>query len=268
MLNIEKLNLYSGKSGFISKVYYSEEIDSTNAYAKSFENETDLMVISDFQTRGLGRMERKWESEKGKNLTFTIKKHFSIKPENIQAVNFYFSYFLLAYVKDFILKNKKINIPYPEIFIKWPNDILLNSKKISGLLIENNINTGEYCIGIGINLNQDIFPEELNAYSLKEFLDKKIDITDFLIGLISVYEGNIKFLLSGKYDLIYKLWKNSNNLIGKEIFFICNERDVNKGKVIDLLKDGGIKIEQNSQNLTFYSGEIKLQLEKRDGLHE
>lgn len=268
MLNLEKLNLYSGKSGFISKVYYLEEIDSTNAYAKSLENETDLLAISDFQTRGFGRMERKWESEKGKNLTFTIKKHFNIEPENVQAVNFYFSYFLLAYVRDFILKNKKAHIPYPDIYIKWPNDILFNSKKISGLLIEDNINKGEFCIGIGINLNQDTFAKELNAYSLKEFLNEEIDITDFLIGLIRVYEENIGLLMKGKYDLIYKLWKNGNNLIGKEIFFICNEHDVNKGKIIDLLKDGGIKIEQNNQNLTFYSGEIKLQLEKYDGLHE
>ena len=74
------------------------------------ENETDLLIISDFQTQGLGRMGRKWESEKGKNLTFTIKKRFSIKHENIQAVNFFFSYFLVAYIKDFILKNKKPNI--------------------------------------------------------------------------------------------------------------------------------------------------------------
>ncbi len=268
MLNLDKLNQYSGKSGFISKIYYQEEIDSTNAYAKSLENETDLLVISDFQTRGLGRMGKKWESEIGKNLTFTIKKRFSIEPENIQAVNFYFSYFLLAYVKDFILKNKKADVPYPEISIKWPNDILFNSKKISGLLIENNINNGEFCIGIGINLNQDTFPEALNAYSLKEFLKIEIDITDFLIGLISVYEQNISLLMKRKYDLIYKLWKNSNNLIGKEVFFICNAHDLNKGKIIDLLKDGGIKIEQNKQNSTFYSGEIKLQLEKTDGLHE
>lgn len=268
MLNLEKLNLYSGKNSFISKIYFFEEIDSTNAFAKSLENETDLLVISDFQTKGFGRMNRKWESEKGKNLTFTIKKRFNIKPENIQAVNFFFSYFLVAYIKDFILKNKKSNIPYPEIFLKWPNDILLNSKKISGLLIENNINSSEFCIGIGINLNQVIFPEELNACSLREFLDKEIDITDFLIGLTRVFESNIDLLLIGNYDLIYKLWKNSTNLIGKEIFFVCDDKDVNKGKVIDLLKDGGIKIEQNSQNSTFYSGEIKIQLEKPEGLHE
>src|SRR5512146_608741 len=122
MLNTEKIkSALETKNELVSSVRYFDKIDSTNIYAKSIDDD-GVLVLTDFQTQGMGRMKRKWESAKGKNLTFTIKKTFEIDTRHIQAVSFYFSYFTLAYLKDFIAKSLKQDSKFPELKIKWPND--------------------------------------------------------------------------------------------------------------------------------------------------
>lgn len=266
MFKIEKIKSALAESNFISEIIYFPELESTNVYAKTLNTDNGVIVFTDNQLHGLGRLNRTWESEKEKNLTFTIKKRFNVDSENIQSVNFYFSYFLLAFLKDFIAKNKLPGNIFPDLSIKWPNDIILNSKKISGLLIENNFNKKEFIIGVGINVNQEAFsPEyEYKATSLKNCLHKEINLSKVLIDLIDTYEKNLYLLNEKKYNLIHKLWKNSSSVIGKEAAFRENNGDVKYGKIIDLTIDGGIKIELNNGTFTYYSGDIKLHPEKPD----
>jgi len=268
MLNIEKIkSALKTNNELVSEVRYFEKIDSTNLFSKSIE-EDGVLVLTDFQTQGMGRMKRKWESEKGMNLTFTIKKSFEVDTRHKQSVNFFFTYFLLAYLKDFIAKKLKAVANFPELKIKWPNDILLDSKKICGLLIENTVNKNEFVIGIGINVNQESFPPEFDykTTSLKNCLGYEIDTTDLLIHLIDIFTKNLYFLKKQKYRLIFNLWKNNTDLIGKEVLFAENSEDTKSGKIIDLLENGGLKMEINKNIRTFYSGEIKLVHGKRGRL--
>ena len=260
MLKVDKIKSALAENSFISEVYYFQEINSTNSFAKTLTAENSALVITDYQTNGLGRLNRIWESEKGKNLTFTIKRHFDVDTDNIQSVNFYFSYFLLAFLKDFTAKNKPPGMVFPELSIKWPNDIILNSRKVSGLLIENNLNKKEFIIGIGININQETFSKEYSdkATSLKNNFHMNVDLSDFLIELIKTYEKNIYLLKDKQYNIIYKLWKNSSCLIDKEVTFQENTQIIKIGKIIDLMKDGGIKIMQKDEIFTYYSGDIKI----------
>lgn len=260
MLNIEKIkSALEAKNEIISSVRYFEEIDSTNTYAKSSDGD-GILILTEFQTKGMGRMKRKWESVKGKNLTFTIKKTFEVDTRHIQAVNFFFSYFLLAYLKDFIAKKIKGDVEFPDLKLKWPNDILLDSKKIGGLLIENTINKHQFIIGIGLNVNQKTFSPEYDykTTSLINYLGFEIDTTDLLIDLMDIFSKNIYFIKKQKYRLIYNLWKKSTALVGKEVIFSENGDDAKGGKIIDLLEDGGLKMEFEGIIRTFYSGEIKL----------
>ncbi len=261
MLNIEKIkSAIEPNNELISTVQYFEKIDSTNLYAKSAEVDDGVLVLTDFQTQGMGRMKKKWESVKGKNLTFTIKKHFEIDTRHIQSVNFFFSYYILAYLKDFIAKKLDGNSNFPDLKIKWPNDILLDSKKICGLLIENTVNQNQFVIGIGLNVNQETFPDEFDykTTSLRNCLGFEIDTTDLLIQLIDIFSKNIYFLKKQKYRLIFNLWKNSTGLVGKEVLFSENGENPKSGKIIDLLDDGGLKMDFDRRIRTFYSGEIKL----------
>jgi len=260
VLDLEKIKSSAGRSLFSSGIHYLPEIDSTNEYAKSLPEESDFLVLTDNQTKGLGRMGRTWESEKGKNITFTLKKHFDAEPGNVQSINFYFSYFLLACIKNFIAKNYNREKYFPSISIKWPNDILINSKKVSGLLIEKPAVKNQFIIGVGINVNQEKFSSEFEykAVSLKNILGYDIDLNEFIIELLNVYAKNLHLITDKKHELIYGLWKRSNKTIGKEVYFQDGENKNNYGKIIDLLKDGGLLMKVNGEIKTFYSGEIKI----------
>lgn len=266
MLDLEKIKSSAGRSLFNSGIYYMPEIDSTNEYAKSLPEESDFLVLTDNQTKGLGRMGRTWESEKGKNITFTLKKHFEVEPGKVQAVNFYFSYFLLACIKNFIAKKYNHKKYFPGINIKWPNDILINSKKVSGLLIENPAGKNHFIIGVGINVNQEKFSSEFDhkATSLKNILGLDIDLNEFIIELLNVFAKNLNLITDKKYELIYGLWKRSNNIIGKEVYFQDGENMNKYGKIMDLLNDGGLLMKVDGEFKTFYSGEIKI-LQNREG---
>lgn len=260
MFDIEKIKSSAGRYLFASGIYYLPEVDSTNRYAKSLSDESDLLVLTDYQKKGIGRMGRGWESEKGKNITFTLKKDFELDSRNIQAVNFYFSYFLLACIKDFIAKKIKNGNNFPGITIKWPNDILINSKKVCGLLIENTGRKNQFIIGVGINVNQEKFSSEYEhkTTSLKKILGYDIDLNELISKILSVYEKNLNIITHKEYDLIYILWKSSNNIIGEEVTFRDINNKTNYGKIMDLLYDGGLKMNLNGEFKIFYSGEIKI----------
>ena len=260
MFEVDKIKSSEGKDLFSSNVYYLPEVDSTNKYAKSLRGESDFLVLTDYQTQGLGRMGRKWESEKGKNLTFTLVKHFDIDPANVQAVNYYFSYFLLACLKNFTVKMAAKDKTFPVFEIKWPNDILADSKKLSGFLIENDSSGKRFIIGAGLNVNQEKFPDEFadNTTCLKNIIGSEIDLNELVIELLNVYSKNIKLILNKKYQIIYNLWKNSSGLIGKDIEFQSDEQMTKTGKIMDLLYNGGLKMQVNGELKTYYSGDIKL----------
>lgn len=142
-----------------------EQVDSTNEFVKRLENELSVdsnksvVVLANHQTNGKGAGNNIWESNRNENLLFTI----AIKPD-IEAVNQFLiskivSLALIDFFSGFGLKAK----------IKWPNDILIDRKKIAGILIENSVLGDKLsfsAIGIGININQKFFSQNLKATSL------------------------------------------------------------------------------------------------------
>jgi BirA family biotin operon repressor/biotin-[acetyl-CoA-carboxylase] ligase len=241
---------------FVSNIYYFEEIGSTNKYAKTLSGEDNVLVISEFQGSGKGRFERVWESEKGSNLTFSIKKKFNISPAELPFINFFFSYFVYLAIKEHLEENDSSS---QLLSIKWPNDILYDNKKISGLLVESNIEKNEFTIGIGINLNQQKFNPEYNAVSSVNIINRKTDISLFLIRLINIIDKNLS-LMEPVNEILFTNWKNASNLIGRSVVFNVNDNMHKYGNVMDLQKDGGIKLFINGKEQIFFSGEIKITL--------
>lgn len=144
-----------------------DEIESTNSYLKNLVREKrpaeGSIVLADFQTGGRGQMGNSWFASKGDNLLFSLL----IYPNTIKASE----QFILSRIASLAIKNMLDGFTN-DIRIKWPNDIYWNDKKIAGILIENDLqgNTiGNTIIGIGININQQIFPAELpNPVSLRQ----------------------------------------------------------------------------------------------------
>ncbi|CAM3306299.1 biotin--[acetyl-CoA-carboxylase] ligase [Zobellia roscoffensis] len=157
--------------------------DSTNAYLKrllSDVKQADFTVVSAKEQRsGKGQMGAKWESDTGKNLTFSVLRQDLALRAN--------DYFLLNICVSLAVYNTLKAYQVPDLTIKWPNDILSGTSKICGILIENMlsgtlINTA--IIGIGLNVNQTFFGTLENASSLKLILGYNFDLDELLHELV------------------------------------------------------------------------------------
>mgnify|MGYP000897789460 CR=1 FL=1 len=137
------------------------------------------VVASNDQTKGKGQMGAEWVSEKGKNLTFSVLK---TKP----ALELHRQFLLSILVSLSIVKTLD-NYNVPNLAIKWPNDILSDHHKIAGILIENIVKANQIefsVIGIGLNVNQEVFEGLLKVSSLKSILGMPIDTDELLHKLI------------------------------------------------------------------------------------
>lgn len=161
----------------IMKITHFKNIDSTNSYLQNLldkgEDVADNVVITDFQTSGKGQGKNVWQSEDGKNLLFSIALDMSFLKAEDQ--------FLLTQMVSVAMINVLKNyLPEENLFIKWPNDIYFNNKKIAGILIKNEIKgimLGTSIIGIGLNVNQTSFDESLpNPISMKMITGKDYDL--------------------------------------------------------------------------------------------
>ena len=136
------------------ELLYLETVDSTNKYAKenlaNFNDKT--LIYADYQTAGRGRLNRKWESNSGDNLYASIVLKPSKELKEIYSnLTQYLSLVLAETIEEYL--NSEANI-YPKI--KWPNDVRINGKKISGILAESVLEKGALegiILGFGVNLN-------------------------------------------------------------------------------------------------------------------
>lgn len=257
MLDIDLIRSSVEGNGFISEVFYFEELDSTNTYAAGKDIPLDSIVIAGHQKSGKGRFDRKWESARNENLTFSIKKILPLSPsENHFAVCF-FSYYVYAAIYD-ELKNKCAGNEPENLFIKWPNDIMYSSKKISGILIESKLPSNEYIIGIGLNCNQKKFGPGINAGSLSNITGRNIDLNSLLISIIKNFGENFHQIMSSDFTEIFRKWKNAANLAGKTCMLDSGSNHVSNGKIIGLNFDGSISIQIGDEISNFHSGEIRI----------
>lgn len=188
---------------------------STNDYLKvllkSQRPENFTLVQTDHQTHGRGQRGNKWQSEKGKNLIFSIfYKPYKLEAQQAFSLNQAVSLAIFEVLKSHIAS----------VSIKWPNDIMAGHNKIAGILIENTI-TGQHIkhsiIGVGLNVNQTHFPDGLpQATSMKLETNSKYDlpllleeIRQKLIHHLSNIEGDFQDLRDAYQQNLYLLHQES-----------------------------------------------------------
>ena len=166
-------------------IIWLERVDSTNDEARRQISEIDnLSVVSALeQTKGRGQRGNRWSSQPGENLTFSlVVKDFRIKANEQSAISQATALSLVDLLSRHEIKAR----------IKWPNDIYAGDEKICGILIENSLKGSEIdwsIIGIGLNVNQTAFPEDLpnptsmklctgnsNPYNTREILEEFMGI--------------------------------------------------------------------------------------------
>ena len=175
---------------------------STNDFAvnlvKSDKPVEGTVIMADFQTKGKGQKDAYWISEKGSNLTFSVLLYPSFLDA---AKNFYLSMALSLGIVDMLMF---YNI---DASIKWPNDIYTKNGKIAGILIENGIQNDEIkysVLGIGLNVNQEIFPEYIqHPTSMRIELKTVNDLEAVLKKLLE----SLEYWFIKLYDLDFNMIK-------------------------------------------------------------
>lgn len=200
------------------------EVESTNSYATALLKNVNLpegtLVYSNNQTKGRGQRGNSWISGPGLNLAAS----YVLKPTFLSVDKLFFMYVVSALaVHD--LMSETLNSGQFDIKIKWPNDILVNSKKIAGILNENiisNTTANTTVIGIGININQEEFNGVENATSLALLSLVKHDINAILRSLSIHLEKYYLQLKNKQFDPLLQMYYKHFYKIGEEQMFIIN----------------------------------------------
>jgi len=224
-------------------------IDSTSTFLKEMATNSNLenytTVVAKAQTKGRGQRENSWASEPYKNLTSSV----FIRDLDLEITNQkYFNFAICLAVYDVI--SKYID---NQLFIKWPNDILSANQKICGILIENSISKSfikKSIVGIGINVNQEEFKDDLNRVSsLTNITGKLYNLDDLLIEVVNsiknrvnqLFEKNYKNLELDYLNVLYK--KNTPSM------FKTTENVLFMGKIIGISSSGKLQVELEDETL-------------------
>jgi BirA family biotin operon repressor/biotin-[acetyl-CoA-carboxylase] ligase len=215
-------------------------IDSTSSYLKELYVkkmvEDYTVVIAKYQTRGRGQMGTVWDSEKGKNLMFSMFKDLSMHDVE-------FPFYISMAISLSILKTlKEYNVP--DLSIKWPNDILSADKKICGILIENVIkNKLNYTIiGIGVNVNQTEFNNLPKASSLKTITGVQYNLDEILLSIIKHTKYYSLLLQEEKYDAVKTEYENLLFRRNKPSTFKNDEGELFSGFIKGVTKYGKLQV--------------------------
>lgn len=240
------------------RVYFYEEIDSTNTQAKRLAEEdapSGTLVVSDCQVKGKGRRGRVWTSPKGEAIYMTILLRPQIRPDRASMVTLVMGLSVVQAIR---------NVLGLETSIKWPNDVVLNRKKLVGILTEMSAQMDyiEYLvIGTGINANMTEFSEDLKdkATSLRMEMDRPVNRAALIAESMKSFEKNYEIFektqdLSGLIEDYQAVLANLNQPVrvlepGHEYSGIA--RGINeKGELLVEREDGTVT--------AVYSGEVSV----------
>ncbi|OIQ28153.1 MAG: biotin--[acetyl-CoA-carboxylase] ligase [Bacteroidetes bacterium MedPE-SWsnd-G2] len=185
-----------------------DAIDSTNSYLRQWSNKEALedytVVSAKSQTKGRGQMGAVWDTEPAKNLTVSVFKDISFLDVEQQ--------FYVSIVVALAIKKTFKYFGLPKVKVKWPNDILSDSSKVCGVLIENVIKQNELkgcIIGIGINVNQTNFEQLPKASSMGVITGKHFDLDEVLITLVSQLKDLFQLLKDRKFEILMDRYENA-----------------------------------------------------------
>jgi BirA family biotin operon repressor/biotin-[acetyl-CoA-carboxylase] ligase len=258
------------KTHFIGKrIYHYKRIPSTQQLAISFAetniiNENGTVILADEQYDGKGRGNKKWISPKGGLwMSLIIKPKIDLNKINILS--------LIASISVCEIINEISNL---KTRIKWPNDIVIDNKKIAGIIIDSSINKNniEYIvIGIGINIVVDIL--KINSFlsssdrlsqkvsslqnEVKEICFDRFILLKRLLERIEYY----LFLVQNKTDNtnVIELYKKLSNILGKSIYVYGKDIKEFSALAKDIDSDGGLILERENKIIEkIYCGEISI----------
>ena len=228
-----------------------------NNYLKQLILERTLddfsVVVANHQTNGRGQRGSSWLSEKDKNLTFSVlKRNISIVANQQFLLNILVSLSIVKTLEGF-------NIP--KLAIKWPNDILSDHHKISGILIENSIKNKqiEYAIiGIGLNVNQVKFEGLSKVSSLKNIMPLPVDKDELLTKIIDKLKMYFKLYSENGSEFLNSEYESYLFRKDKPSTFISHDNNLFTGIIRGVSTSGKLCVQMEDFNKEFDLKELKL----------
>jgi len=224
-----------------SRILVYESVDSTNERALQVGGD-GTVIVADRQSAGRGRHGRIWHSKPGVGLWFSVA--FEGDQEGA------------AFAAPLAIRNAFK--PLCTIKIKWPNDVLVDGKKLGGILVERR--HGHTVLGVGLNINhtEADFPADLQekATSLRLVTGRPHDRASLLRDILSELDNLVMIIRSGGLDVVHREWSESCAIRGKQIRFQDFE-----GIVTGIDQSGGLRVAAEDGEHRVVFGEI-IQLEE------
>lgn len=215
--------------------------DSTNAYLRRLtmrESVPDFTVVQAArQTAGRGQPGTHWVSEEGKNLTFSILKKLKSFPAR--------NHFLLNMGVSLSVFRLLESLGIPELYLKWPNDILSGPQKVCGILLENQLRGTDLTmsfIGIGLNVNQTEFRDLPGATSLKNITGKSYDLDELLLTFISLLQQAFKEMSHLSYSSLLEQYEQNLYLKDRAVPFGLPDGERFVGTIRGVDADGRLQV--------------------------
>lgn len=232
-----------------------EKVDSTNLYAKEHIETLDdrTVILTKEQTAGRGRLNRSW-IDLGKNNVFMsiVLKPSETYQEVYSNITQYLSVVLCHALEDYGLKPQ----------IKWPNDVLVNGKKIAGILSESVIQGTKFkglVLGVGVNLNatdegvKSITDKEVTALNLE--LNKEVVYKDFLNKLLDEFFKNYDKFLKNGFIFIKDDYISRNSFLGKDLKVQVLNR-IEEGLATSITDNGELILKRDNKEFVLTIGDI------------
>jgi BirA family transcriptional regulator, biotin operon repressor / biotin---[acetyl-CoA-carboxylase] ligase len=246
------------KGSFFGKhIHHYLKTDSTNRVAMElgYANEPEgTVVLAEEQTAGRGRAGRTWHSERGTGIYVTILVRPKISP--VQAP-------LLTMMAGLSARAAIQAQTGLKIDLKWPNDLMLDGKKLGGILTEMHAEPSQVryvALGIGINANQEKFPGELAsiATSLRAQLARPVSRMELLIRLLREFETNYnRFLREGAASVTERFEGVSSYARGKRVS-VSGAEESYSGVTAGLSPEGFLRVEREGGGIvTVIAGDVR-----------
>lgn len=254
MFNIEEFDIKLDTEFIGRNFIYSDEVESTNSLLLSSKEfaQHGTVLLAEHQTKGRGRKERVWLSNSGQNLTFSVLLKEDFKEKKINLINLGSSLAVAQAIENLFQLN---------VELKWPNDVLVDKKKIAGILLEstskgNKIN--KVVVGIGINVNQPNFPGkfDIQPTSIRKEFKSIVSRERVLSEVLNLFE-DIVDIWKKDPEKILNDWRNRCKLIGERIKIIEEEK-TRTGIFNDIDEDGFLILKVADKLEKIHFGDVSL----------
>ena len=242
------------------RIYYFDSIDSTQTYALEIaddKKENGTVIIAQKQTKGKGRMNRKWVSPEGGIWLSVI-----FQPTSDFSLTTIFPLAASVALSNAIEKETDLNVE-----LKWPNDLLVKGKKIAGILVDVSLTSNQVdhmVLGVGINFDVPVNLIEKNIQNTGNYSgvsslvksSKNTNSVTLVQSFLNELEDIFEALKNDEGKEVLKKWTKKSSTIGNEVTVKTSEGKI-KGNAIKIDSDGALIIKQKQNNVRVLVGDIQ-----------